>query len=136
MYDDVEEETGIGEEEVGKEQYNHPPPLTLIQKTIKTIHELTGDLYKRVMHAQNNFRQIITLSSQWIDIPMYEREKSTKLITFSNRLDKIKTARYAEIMDASKKIHRLLKENILLLNNVPLTDPNLGKLLCTCLTYL
>lgn len=136
MDDDVEEESRRdveGEEEV---EYHRPPPLTLIQKTIKDIHDLTGKLYERVVHAQTNFEQIITLTSQWIDIPLYVREKTTKRITFGNQLVEIKTARYDEIMATSKKVQRLLKENILLLNNVPLLDPNRGKLLSVYLLDL
>jgi dynein heavy chain len=135
VYDDIEEETRR-EIEGEEEEENRPPPLTLIQKTIKGIHVLTGNLYERVVHAQTNLQQIIALASHWINIPLYVRDKTTKRITFGNQLDEKKTARYAEIKAASTKIQRLLKENILLLNNVPLLDPNHGKLVSVYLLNL
>lgn len=101
--------------------------LTSIQRTIKTIHILTGNVYERLIQTQVNFQKIIELSSQWKNIPMYTRDKNTKLITFSNRLIDLKNARYAEVWDASKKIQHYLKENLLLFHNVPLVDPNWGK---------
>lgn len=79
------------------------------------------------MRAQNNFQKIILLSSQWKNSPMYLREKNTKFITFDHRLVEIKTARCAEIRDASVKIQQYLKENLLLFYNVPLIDSNWGK---------
>lgn len=106
---------------------NNYQPLTVIQKTISGIHELTKGVYERVMHIQNNFEKIITLSSQWSNIPMYMREKSLNRITFGSRLTEIKMARYVEMRNASTKIQQLLKEDILLFNNVPLADPNRGK---------
>jgi dynein heavy chain len=105
---------------------NHPP-FTIIQKTISGIHELTKSVYERIMHIQNNFQKIITLSSQWNNIPMYMREKSLNRITFGNSMTEIKMARYADMRNASLKIMQLLKENILLFNNVPLSNPNRGK---------
>lgn len=105
---------------------NHPP-LTIIQKTISGIHQLTKSTYERIMHIKNNFQKIITLSSQWKNIPMYMREKSLNRITFGSPLTEIKMARYAEMRSASLRIMQLLKENILLFNNVPLVDPNRGK---------
>lgn len=57
---------------------------------------------------------------------MYLRENNTKLITFGDTLTKIKDNRYAELRDASVKIHTFLKENLLLFYNVPLVDPNSG----------
>jgi len=113
-------------EEVEKE--NDQLPLKHIQKTIKTIYNLTKNVYERVMKVQDNFQKIITLSCQWKNIPIYSREKCTNLITFGDRLTEIKTIRYAEISDASKKIQILLKENLLLFHNVSLVDPNQSKL--------
>lgn len=135
MYDGFEEEEKIEVGREGEEEINIPPPLTLIQKTIKDIHEITGKLYERVMHAHSNFQQIIALSNQWIDVPLYVRDKSTKRITFGSRLDGLKIVRYMEIGTASNKIQKLLKENLLLFKGVPLTDPNRGKLLWTGLIY-
>lgn len=112
--------------EVGDVQHS----LELIQNTaIKTIHSLTKNVYARVMHIQENCQKIITLSSQWINIPMYSREKSTNLITFGDRLTEIKTTRCTEIRDASIKIQIFLKEDLLLFHNVPLVDPNQSKLI-------
>lgn len=59
---------------------------------------------------------------------MYLRENNTKLITFGDKLIEIKNIRHAELRDASVKIHTFLKENLLLFYNVPLVDPNSGKL--------
>jgi len=101
----------------------------LIQTTIKTIHSLTKNVYERVMQIQNNFQKIITLSSQWKNIPIYSREKNTKLITFGDRLIEIKTTRCTEIKYASTMIQILLKENLLLFHNVSLVDPNESKLI-------
>lgn len=105
------------------------PNLTSIQQTINTIHTLTGNVYKRLLQTQINFQKILELSSRWRNIPMYTRDKNTKLITFSNRLIDMKTARYAEIRNFSKKIQQFLKENLLLFHNVPLVDPNRSKII-------
>lgn len=98
-----------------------------IQKTIKTIHGLTKTVYDRLMQIQENFQKIIALSSQWNDIPMYSRDKNTKLIKFDDQLSKIKTLRCVEVQDASKKIQKLLKEDLLLFFSVPLVDPHKSK---------
>lgn len=105
---------------------NHHP-LTVIRKTINGIYELTKGVHERITHIHNNFQKIITFSSQWSNIPMYMREKNLNRITFGSRMTEIKTARYAEMRNASTKILQLLKEDILLFNNVPLADPNRGK---------
>lgn len=91
---------------------------TLIQYTIRTIHGLTKSVYERVMRVQENFDEIVALSSQWEKSPMYAREKSTMLISFGHKLEEVKNARYNEVRDASKKIQRLLKEDLLLFHNV------------------
>ncbi|VVC32244.1 Hypothetical protein CINCED_3A002285 [Cinara cedri] len=98
--------------------------LTLIQKTIRTIYSLTENVYKRLKQTQDNFQEIIILSSQWSDIPMYLREKNTNCITFDNHLTEIKTMRYREIEITSIKIQQLLKNNLLLFHNVSVLDPN------------
>lgn len=108
---------------------NQELSLTSIQNTINIIHNLTKNVYKRIIQIQDNFQKIIVLSTQWKNKPMYLRENNTKLITFGHKLTEIKTTRYAELRDASVKIHTLLKENLLLFQNVPLVDPNLGKLI-------
>lgn len=99
-----------------------------LQNTISTIHDLTKNIYERVMQTHDNFEKIIILSSQWINKPMYMRDKNTKRIVFDHKLTEKKIARYAEVQDASIKIQRLLKEDLLLFHNVPLLDPNLSKL--------
>lgn len=113
-----------GEEVESEEQ----PQLTKIEATIRDIHGLTKNVYERLMHIQDNFKKIIALSSQWENIPMYVREKTTKLITFGDRLIDLKITRYTEIENASSKIHQLLKQDLLLFHNVPLVNPNWGKL--------
>lgn len=80
------------------------------------------------MHIQDNFYEIIILSSQWKDIPMYLRDKFTNCITFDHRLNEIKTVRYTDIQRTSCKIQQLLKINLLLFHNVSILDPNRGKL--------
>jgi len=102
-------------------------PLSL-QNTISTIHSLTKNVYERVMQTHDNFQKIITLSSQWINKPMYMRDKNTKRLEFGNKLTEKKITRYAEVRDVSIKIQQLLKEDLLLFHNVPLLDPNLSKL--------
>jgi len=102
-------------------------PISL-QNTISTIHGLTKNLYWRVMQTHDNFEKIIALSSQWINNPMYIRDKNTKRIVFDYKLTEKKITRYAEVRDASIKIQRLLKEDLLLFHNVPLIDPYLSKL--------
>lgn len=106
----------------------HEHYLLTIQRTIDTIHMLTGNVYERLIQTQINFQKIVELSSQWTNTPMYTRDKNTKLITFSNRLIEMKTIRYTEVRDASKKIQHILKINLLLFHNVPLVDPNWGKI--------
>jgi len=103
-------------------------PSISLQNTISTIHSLTKNVYERVMQTHENFKKIITLSSQWINKPMYVRDKNTKRLTFGNKLTEKKIARYAEVRDASIMIQQLLIEDLLLFHNVPLLDPNLGKL--------
>lgn len=100
---------------------------TSIRKTIGIIQNLTKNVYERIMQIQDNFQNIITLSCQWVNTPLYLRDKNTKLITFDNRLTETKTNRYAQIRDASTKIQTLLKENLLLFHNICLRDPNHGK---------
>ncbi|XP_025202252.1 dynein beta chain, ciliary-like, partial [Melanaphis sacchari] len=112
-------------EELENDQSMSPKSL---QSTISTIHGLTKNLYERVMQTHDNLKKIITLSSQWINKPMYMRDKSTKLITFDHKLTEKRMARYAEVRDASIKIQRLLKEDLLLFHNVPLLDPNLREI--------
>lgn len=80
------------------------------------------------MQTQENLQTIITLSSQWHNIPLYTRERNSKFIMFDEHLAETKEMRCAEMQDASIKIHQLLKENLLLFHNVPLVDPNLGML--------
>lgn len=124
MYPDEYENTINGED-----AENIPQPLlTKIEATIAIIHSSTKSVYDRLMQIRDNFQKIITLSSQWEDIPMYVREKTTKLITFGDSLTESKNIRYTEIKDASTKIHTLLKKDVLLFYNVPLVDPNRGKL--------
>lgn len=101
--------------------------LISIHKTIKSIHDLTKNLYERTMQIQNNFKKIITLSSQWKNVPMYSREKNTRFITFDHRLSELKITRFTEVGNASIKIQQLLKENLLLFNNIPLVDLNWSK---------
>jgi len=115
------------------DNYESMSPISL-QSTISTIHNLTKNVYERVMQTHENFQKIITLSSQWIDKPMYVRDKITKRITFGNKLTEMKIARYAEVRDASIKIQQLLMEDLLLFHNVPLVDPNLSKLTSTHLS--
>lgn len=124
MYPDEYETTINGEDADNVQQ----PLLTKIEATIKTIHSSTKNVYDRLMQIRDNFQKIIALSSQWENIPMYVREKTTKLITFGDPLTELKNIRYTEIKDASTKIHTLLKKDILLFYNVPLVDPNRGKL--------
>lgn len=100
---------------------------TLIQKTIRTIHSLTKNVYDRLMQAQDDFLKIIILSGQWRNVPMYLREKHTNCIAFDNRLSETKTVRYTEIQRASMKIQQLLKKDLLLFHNVSVLDPNFGK---------
>lgn len=100
---------------------------TSIRKTVGTIQNLTKNVYERLMQIQDNFRKIISLSCQWVNTPMYSRDKNTKLITFDNRLTETKINRYAQVRDASAKIQILLKENLLLFHNICLRDPNHGK---------
>lgn len=99
----------------------------MIQKTIKTIHSLTQSVYERLMQIQDNFQKIITLSSQWIILPLYSREKQSKFIMFGDRLTEIKIARCMEVQDASIKIQQLLKDDILLFHDMLLVDPNRSK---------
>lgn len=113
------------DEESENDQFVSPISL---QNTISTIHDLTKNIYERVMQTHENFEKIIILSSQWINKPMYMRDKNTKRIAFDHKLTEKKIARYAEVQDASTKIQRLLKEDLLLFHNVPLLDPNLSKL--------
>lgn len=115
-------------EEEGDIEHDHPY-LISIQRTIHTIHMLTRNVYERLVQTQMNFQKIIELSSQWAHIPMYTRDKNTKLITFSNRLIEMKNVRYEEVRDASKNIQQFLKINLLLFHNIPLTDPNWGKII-------
>jgi len=105
-----------------------------LQSTISTIHSLTKNVYERVMQTHENFQKIITLSSQWINKPMYVRDKNTKRITFGNKLTEKKISRYAEVRDASIKIQQLLMEDLLLFHNVPLLNPNSSKLISTHLS--
>jgi len=106
----------------------------LIQQTITTIHNLTKNLYERLMQIQDNEQKIRELSSKWKNKPMYLRDKNTKLITFDDRLTEIKAARCAEVKDASTIIQKLLNENFLLFYNEPLVDHISGMLvsLCSC----
>lgn len=80
------------------------------------------------MQIHDNFHKIITLSSQWKKLPLYSREKQAKFIMFGDRLTEIRIARCEELQDASMKIQQLLKENLLLLHDVPLVDPNWSRL--------
>ncbi|XP_022163545.1 dynein heavy chain 17, axonemal-like [Myzus persicae] len=114
-------------EETYTESEQFMSPISL-QNTISTIHSLTKNVYERVIQTHENFQKIIALSSQWINKPMYVRDKNTKRITFDNKLTEKKIARYAEVRDASIEIQQLLMEDLLLFHNVPLLDPNLGKL--------
>jgi len=100
----------------------------LIQQTITTIHNLTKNLYERLMQIQDNEQKIWELSSKWKNKPMYLRDKNTKLITFDNRLNELKYTRCAEIKDASTIIQKLLNENFLLFYNEPLMDHISGML--------
>lgn len=103
--------------------------FTSIQSTISIIHTKTENVYKRLLQTQINFQNIVKLSSQWRNMPMYTRDKNIKLITFNNQLIDMKNTRYAEIRDSSKRIQRFLKENLLLFHNVPLVNSNYGKLI-------
>jgi len=114
-------------EETHTENDQFMSPISL-QNTISTIHSLTKNVYQRVIQTHENFQKIIILSSQWINKPMYVRDKNTKRITFDNKLTEKKIARYAEVRDASIQIQQLLMEDLLLFHNVPLLDPNLSKL--------
>jgi len=98
-------------------------------KMICTKKQVNKNVYERVMQAHENFLKIITLSSQWINKPMYVRDKNTKRLTFDNKLTEKKIARYAEVRNASIKIQQLLMEDLLLFHNVPLLDPSLSKLI-------
>lgn len=93
-----------------------------IQQTITTIHNLTKNLYERLMQIQENEKTILELSSKWKNKPMYLRDKNTKLIALDNRFNETKAARCAEIKDASTIIQKLLNENFLLFHNEPLVD--------------
>lgn len=101
--------------------------IPTIYETIQMIHKSVKNVYERLIKTQDNLREIIRLSAQWKDTPLYSRDKITNIITFDKRLGIIKTKRYTEIEDASKEIQKLLRENLLLFHNVPLKDPNLGK---------
>lgn len=122
---DVNDESDMLEEETAEEEFK----FTSIKKTVKTIYYLTKTVYDRLTQIQDNFQKIIALSSKWNEIPMYSREKTTKLIKFDDRLTKIKTIRCTEVQDASKKIQKLLKEDLLLFFSVPLVDKDKSKLI-------
>lgn len=114
---------------MNEETENDQPlsPMSL-QNTISTIHSLTKNVYERIMQTHYNLEKIISLSSQWLK-PMYMRDQNTKRIAFGQKLTEKKIERYAEVRDASNKIQQLLKEDLLLFHNIPLLDPNLGKLI-------
>lgn len=115
-------ENMINEEEGENESF-----IPTIYETIQMIHKSVKNVYERLIKTQDNLREIIRLSSQWNNIPLYSRDKIKNIITFDKRLGQIKTKRYTEIEDSSKQIQKLLRENLLLFHNVPLRDPNLGK---------
>lgn len=98
-----------------------------IQETIKGIYDATKSVYRRIMQVQDNFQRIISLSSQWTDVPMYSHDKHSKIIQFDHQLAVMKATRFAQIRDASKEIQQLLRVNLLLFHNLSLTDPNSGK---------
>lgn len=125
IYIDMDTEDEMSEEETEEEEFL----FTSIKKTVKTIHSLTKTVYDRLIQIQDNFQKIIALSSQWNEIPMYSREKNTKLIKFDDRLTKIKTVRCAEVQDASKKIQKLLRDDLLLFFSVTLVDLDKSKLI-------
>lgn len=127
MYSDEEFPNKEEEGEVEEELENEDPYLTSIQKTIRIIYNLTKNVYERLMHIQDNFQKIVTLSSQWSKTPMYVRDKTTKLMAFDDHMVEMKTTRCNELQSASVEIQRLLREDVLLFHNVPLVDPNWGK---------
>jgi len=115
----LEEEDKIEEEQASK---------ITIAKTIKTIHNLTKNLYERIMRIKDKEQKIWELSSQWKNKPMYVRDEITKFISFDERLADIKSSRCTEIMDASVEIQKLLMDIFLLFYNEPLADRDQGKL--------
>lgn len=111
-----------------EEEYEHIV-LTSIQQAIGIIHGLTKNVYERLMQTQDNLKKITELSNQWNNIPMYTREKNSKFITFGDQLSEVKTTRCEEVRVASMEIHRLLNEDLLLFFNIPLVDPDRGKII-------
>ncbi|XP_050529246.1 dynein beta chain, ciliary-like [Daktulosphaira vitifoliae] len=114
----------IGDEEMLEEEI---PIISSIQHTIAIIHSLTENLYDRMMKIQNNYKEVVNLSNQWNNQPLYIRDKNTMLIEFDKRIIDAKTTRHKELIECSKKIKKLLKEDLLLFNNIPIIDPNAMK---------
>ncbi|XP_037924668.1 dynein beta chain, ciliary isoform X3 [Hermetia illucens] len=84
-----------------------------ITSYLQKLREPVASLQERMNHTQNNLNEIRHIMSSWTKIPLFERKDGKKdaVLCLEERNDRI-TKRYADIENASQKIHMLLEENM------------------------
>ncbi|XP_061390860.1 dynein beta chain, ciliary isoform X1 [Musca vetustissima] len=90
--------------------WNSEDILTYLNK----LRQPVAALQNRMDHTQGNLKQIRDIMSVWVRQPLFERRDGKKdaVLCIDERPDRT-AKRYAEIQEASEKIHELLHDNMI-----------------------